>query len=110
MTDSLVSEHALKKLRAYLADARQRLLDITTRNRLVHVNRKGRINALNIINERTESIYRILGENGKRMSFAAQGKDKIEKGEEGDVQELFETIEDDTPFDCLLYTSPSPRD
>ena len=93
------SLRSLDKLRSYLADARARLLDTTTRNRLVHVNRKGRINALNIINERTESIYRILGENGKRMAFAAQGKDKAKKGEENETQELFETIEDDTPFD-----------
>lgn len=93
------SLRSLDKLRSYLADARARLLDTTTRNRLVHVNRKGRINALNIINERTESIYRILGENGKRMAFAAQGKDKANKGEENETQELFETIEDDTPFD-----------
>jgi len=90
------SSRAIDKLRSYLADARDRLLDTTTRNRLVHVNRKGRINALNIINERTESIYRILGENGKRMAFAAQGKDKIK--DEDKPEELFETIEDDTPF------------
>lgn len=91
------SSRAIDKLRSYLADARDRLLDTTTRNRLVHVNRKGRINALNIINERTESIYRILGENGKRMAFAAQGKDKVKDEEK--FEELFETIEDDTPFD-----------
>ena len=91
------SAHSLEKLRSYLADARERLLDTTTRNRLIHVNRKGRINALNIINERTESIYRILGENGKRMAFAAQGKDKVKESENAD--ELFETMEDDTPFD-----------
>ena len=48
-------------------------------------------------NERTESIYRILCENGKHMAFAAQGKGKVKKGEEEDEpQELFETIEDDT--------------
>lgn len=99
MNEASVDEHALNKLRSYLEDARERLLDTTTRNRLVHVNRKGRINALNIINERTEHIYRILGENGKRMSFAAQGKDKVKKGEEKEPLELFETIEDDTPFD-----------
>ena len=99
MSETSFDEHGLKKLRSYLADARERLLDTTTRNRLVHVNRKGRINALNIINERTESIYRILGENGKRMAFAAQGKDKPKKGEENEPQEVFETIEDDTPFD-----------
>ena len=99
MSEPSLDEHALNKLKSYLADARERLLDTTTRNRLVHVNRKGRINALNIINERTGSIYRILGENGKRMAFAAQGKDKVKKKEDGEPQELFETIEDETPFD-----------
>ena len=99
MSEISSDQHGLNKLRSYLTDARERLLDTTTRNRLVHVNRKGRINALNIINERTESIYRILGENEKRMAFAAQGKDKVKNGEEGDAQDLFETIEDDTPFD-----------
>jgi hypothetical protein len=91
------SAMSLDKLRSYLSDARERLLDTTTRNRLIHVNRKGRLNALSIINERTESIYRILGENGKKMSFSAQGKDKPKAGEA--PEDLFETIEDDTPFD-----------
>jgi hypothetical protein len=60
-----------------LDDARRKLLDTGTRNRLIHVNRDStRANCLNLINERSDEVYAILRVQGKRMRFRAMGKDK----------------------------------
>ncbi len=62
-----------------LAASRHKLLDTGTRNRLVHVNRANlRANCLNVINERSDAIFDLLCEQGKRMRFKAMGKDKRE--------------------------------
>ncbi|MRV76107.1 DUF3320 domain-containing protein [Duganella sp. FT92W] len=56
-------------------DARKRLVETGTRNRLVHVNRQStRGNVINIVNERSDDIYAILS-SGKAMRFLAIGKD-----------------------------------
>jgi hypothetical protein len=61
-----------------LESARRKLLDTGTRNRLVHVNRSNqRANCLNIINERSDEIFRILRAERKRMRFKAMGKDTV---------------------------------
>lgn len=53
-----------------LADARRRLVETGTRNRLIHVNRKARrANVINIINERSDDVFDILWANRKSMSF-----------------------------------------
>ncbi|MGJ7916195.1 DUF3320 domain-containing protein [Massilia sp. LXY-6] len=57
-------------------DTRKRLIETGTRNRLVHVNRKNtRATVVNVVNERSEDVYRILG-SGKVMRFLAIGRDK----------------------------------
>ena len=57
-------------------DARKRLVETGTRNRLVHVNRKNsRAAVVNIVNERSEDVYGILS-SGKAMRFLAIGRDK----------------------------------
>lgn len=85
-----------------LEDARRRLVETGTRNRLVHVNRANkRAKVLNIINERSDDIYQILRVKGKKMRFAAQGKDK--KNAENDETPLLEMIVDDKPFDAARY-------
>jgi hypothetical protein len=59
-----------------LEEARRKLLDTGTRNRLVHVNRANpRSNSLNLIQARADEIYRILRVEGKRMQFRARGED-----------------------------------
>jgi hypothetical protein len=66
-----------------LEAARRKLLDTGTRNRLIHVNRANqRANCLNIINERSDDIFRTLRAEGKRMRFKAMGKDKVERSED----------------------------
>lgn len=60
-----------------LHDARRRLLETGTRNRLIHVNRANqRANTLNIINERADETFGILRDQAKRMRFKPTGKDR----------------------------------
>lgn len=64
---------ALSKL---FDDTRKRLVETGTRNRLVHVNRKNaRATVVNVVNERSEDVYKIL-RSGKTMRFLAIGRDK----------------------------------
>lgn len=66
-----------------LDGARRRLLDTGTRSRLIHINRTNRrANCLNIINEQSDDIFKILRKNGQKMRFKAMGKDKGIDGEE----------------------------
>jgi hypothetical protein len=71
--DGCPDKSALSKL---FDDTRKRLVETGTRNRLVHVNRKNtRATVVNVVNERSEDVYRILG-SGKAMRFLAIGKDQ----------------------------------
>ena len=68
-----------------LERARGKLLDSGTRNRLIHINRANtRAKAINIVNERTTDVFRILAQDGKTMQFQATGKDKVPQGEVDD--------------------------
>jgi len=59
-----------------LEDARRRLVETGTRNRLVHVNRSAkRANVVNVVNERSDDIFDILWANAKKMTFAPLLKD-----------------------------------
>lgn len=69
--------HENSTVAGMLAKARDKLLDSGTRNRLIHINRKNtRAKAINIVNERTEDVFRILKTDGKTMQFEATGRDK----------------------------------
>ncbi len=60
-------------------ETRRRLVETGTRNRLVHVNRQSRrSNSLDVINERSDDIYRLLAVSRKTMKFMATGRDKDE--------------------------------
>lgn len=68
------------KLAALLEDARHRLVETGTRNRLVHVNRTTkRSNSLGIIGERTANIFDILRIQGKRMRFLARDDESTDE-------------------------------
>ncbi|MCQ2005253.1 DUF3320 domain-containing protein [Rhizobium sp. NRK18] len=85
-----------------LANARRKLLDTGTRNRLVHVNRANtRSNSLNIVNEQSDEVYRILKTGGRRMRFKAMGKDRV-SSEENDGLHLAEYVPDDAVDDDRL--------
>ena len=72
-----------KALSRELQGLRQRLLDTGTRNRLIHVNRDNkRANCLNIVNEESDHIHRILRVEGRKMRFKAIEEDAPEEQEE----------------------------
>src|SRR4028118_2038180 len=74
-----VQRHAIRKL---FDETRRRLVETGTRNRLVHVNRQSRrSNVLDIINERSDDIFQMLGANRRTMSFLATGRDKSDESE-----------------------------
>lgn len=71
-----------------LNDARRKLLETGTRNRLIHVNRANqRANTLNIINERSDDTFGILRDQAKRMRFKPTGKDR-KPGEEDEASQF----------------------
>lgn len=52
-----------------IESARRELLDLTTRSRLLHTPRGASVKIVEVADERSEQIYRILVQDGKRMSF-----------------------------------------
>lgn len=55
-----------------IEDARRRLVDTGTRNRLIHVNRSRKTGKfLNIVNERSNDVFDILRIQGRKMKFHA---------------------------------------
>ena len=88
----------MQSIESLLEDARKRLVETGTRNRLIHVNRKTtRGNLLNIINERSDDVFQILRLNSKKMRFAGKGDEESDlSNEDGlvlsqiDVQEFDE--------------------
>jgi hypothetical protein len=69
------------ELASRLAEARRRLVETGTRNRLVHVNRaQRRANALDIVHERADAVFAQLRREGRRLRFAATGRDRAPAG------------------------------
>ena len=65
-------------------EARKKLVDTGTRNRLVHVNRTGRGRFLNIVNERADDVFRILYAERRKMRFHATEAPPVDEEENGD--------------------------
>ena len=59
------------RVRALIEEVRKKLVDTGMRNRLVHVNRSGRGRFLNIVNERSDDVFRILCTERRKMRFHA---------------------------------------
>lgn len=71
--------------------ARRKLLETGTRNRLIHVNRTNqRANCLGIINERSDDVFSLLRDEGKRLRFKATGRDR--RKEEAEADDQFELL------------------
>ena len=84
-----------------LEEARKRLVETGTRNRLIHINRRSkRANALNIINERSDDIFDLLRVQNKKMRFIAKGIEETSDSED----KLTLTDEVDEVFDVSRYT------
>lgn len=72
--DQVSQVGAVRKL---FEETRRRLVETGTRNRLIHVNRQNkRSNSLEIINEKSGEIYKLMVISGKTMRFLATGRDK----------------------------------
>jgi hypothetical protein len=101
-------EAASKTIVRVLEQAREKLLDTGTRNRLVHVNRDNqRSNTLNIVNELSDEVFRQLHNEGRRMRFKALGRDKEADEDEllfGDEDEDANGVSEDRQTDQFLET------
>ena len=53
--------------------ARLELLDLSTRNRLLHTPRTGRAKTIEVVNEIAEAMFKALVVEGKRFTFAHRG-------------------------------------
>ena len=70
-------------LSGLLEDARRRLVETGTRNRLVHVNRSAkRANVLDIIEERSADVFELLKTQGKKMRFQPRDEEEEEQSED----------------------------
>lgn len=71
MTSDEATNRSSKELVEYLLrDARKKLVETGTRNRLVHVNRiNKRSKSLTIVNEQSDAIYELLRAKRSKMSF-----------------------------------------
>jgi Protein of unknown function (DUF4011)/REase_MTES_1575/Protein of unknown function (DUF3320)/AAA domain len=90
----------LGAVRKLFEETRRRLVETGTRNRLIHVNRQNRrSNSLEIINERSDEILKLLVSSGKTMRFLATGRDK---DSDSDTPSL--ALDDDTVEIAGRYT------
>lgn len=96
-----------------LAEARDRLIDKGTRNRLIHVSNTGqakpRAKVLNVFNERSDDVLRIL-RSGARMSFSGvEVEDDEEGGEDGSTLDIVAApVGEERYTDTNLETKLSP--
>ncbi len=64
---------AMSDVGRILAQARRELLDLSGRNRLLNTPRhRARSNAIEVIDERSDSVFRLLVEDGKALGFRAR--------------------------------------
>lgn len=81
-----------------LEEARKRLVETGTRNRLIHVNRGAkRANVVNVINERSDDLFDLLRLQSKKMRFAG-------KGEESDETDAPFRLDQEEHFDESRFT------
>ncbi|MBT2131034.1 DUF3320 domain-containing protein [Aliiroseovarius lamellibrachiae] len=95
-----------------LEDARRKLLETGTRNRLIHVNRKNqRANCLNLINERSDDVFELLRSKSRRMRFKAMGWDKEVEDPElrFEEKEITEEVSAERYTDLILETPLGPE-
>ena len=103
MSDQSTPDSDSAMISQLLADARQKLVDIGGRNRLIHTVRdRSHSRAIDVINERSTDIFEILYRSQKTMSFKALLRD-LKSSTKSDSPEL-ETIEANLPFDESRFT------
>ncbi len=99
----------MSSLAELLKDLRKCLVDTGNRTRLIHVNRLAkRGNFLNIINERSDEIYKLLRTNEKKMRFAAKGQEEDEQFSDDIDLGYTEEIDSERHTDSILDTPLTP--
>ena len=93
--------------------ARLELLDLSTRNRLLHTPRSGRAKTVEIVGELAKAMYQTLVLEGKRFTFIAGREEPANNGEElalpeGDVDlDLDDLMLAEPPEDRELLAQPA---
>lgn len=77
---------SFESVKRELEKARKSLLELTTRNRLLSIPKHKRAKLVRVIDEKSEEVYRLLVEGGKKYSFLA----KPEKHQQEEEEEAFE--------------------
>lgn len=94
-------------LKSKIEKARLELLDLSTRNRLLHTPRGGRAKTVEVVHELAKAMYQTLVIDGKRFTFVA-GKEDPKQG--GALPELDDEDEavllDEVPEDSELIAQP----
>jgi hypothetical protein len=89
-------------LTALLEDARRRLVETGTRNRLIHVNRSAaRANVLDVLGATSEDLFSLLRFEGKRMRFLP--REEAEEGLDPDEPHLSPLLRDEPERGRGLY-------
>lgn len=83
-------------LRQKIETARLELLDLSTRNRLIHTPRGGRAKTIEVVNELAKSIYQTLVIDGKRFTFEAGREEPTGDPDEALAIALVDYSADDT--------------
>ena len=100
--DNVSDSNKATVIKRLLEDARKKLVETGTRNRLIHVNLENkRQNALAIVNERSDDLFETLKVKSKKMRFQPLGKD--DDDDEDDTPLLAIDVHD-APFDEGRYT------
>ena len=81
-------------IESILDSARKDLLDLTARNRLIHTRRNStRSSRLDVVDELSDQIFRILVTEGKQMTFLGKPESKSAKDNSADGSELEQSSE-----------------
>ncbi|UAY76419.1 DUF3320 domain-containing protein [Pseudoxanthomonas sp. X-1] len=94
-------------LKSKIEKARLELLDLSTRNRLLHTPRGGRAKTVEVVHELAKAMYQTLVIDGKRFTFVAGKEDPKQGGALPELDDDDETVLlDEAPEDPELIAQP----
>lgn len=99
----------MSEIATQLEATRKRLVETGTRNRLIHVNRSTkRGNLINVVNEKSNEIFKILKEDSKRMKFLGVGIEQDEVSEDDILLAISEEVDETRYTDLIIETDLTP--
>ena len=99
----------MSEIATQLEATRKRLVETGTRNRLIHVNRSTkRGNLINVVNEKSNEIFKILKEDSKRMKFLGVGSEQDEVSEDDILLAISEEVDETRYTDLIIETDLTP--